>query len=109
MGTNIFLLGKPMAPCNISAIKAEIWGQMKLQRTVPDAAMMVLKAKIPLKLFTTASIYRPTATAQHTNDAMMMRCWKQILGTSRHALGALEKRLSGAPPLGALVACGGGL
>ena len=71
MGTDIFLQGKPMAPQNISAIKAEIWQQMKPQHMAPDAAMMVLEAKVmPRPACTAASVYRPTATVQHANDGL---------------------------------------
>ena len=50
----------------------------------PDAAMMVLEAKIILKLFATASVYCPMATVQQANDALVVRWWKQVRGTSRH-------------------------
>ena len=76
----------------------------------PHAAM-VLNDKIPLKLFTVVIVYRPTTMVQQTNDALMVRCWKQITGTSPHThgrYGGPEGRLSGTPPLKALMANGGG-
>ena len=48
MGTNIHLLGRPTVPRNISAIMAEIWGQMKPQHIASDAVMMILEAKAKL-------------------------------------------------------------
>ena len=39
-----------MSPRYVSAIRAELWSQMWPQRMAPDAAMMVLKAKVPTKL-----------------------------------------------------------
>ena len=69
-----FLQGKPSAPRNISAVRAEICGQMKPQRLAPDAAMMVLEAKVIPKLFATASVYRPKATIRQANDALLAQC-----------------------------------
>ena len=85
MGTDIFLQGKPTAPRNISAIRAEIWGQMKPQCLAPNAAMMVLEAKVMPKLFAAASVYHLTATIQSADDALLVWCWKHVTGTSRHA------------------------
>ena len=58
---------------------------MKPQRLAPNAAMMVLEAKFMPKLFATASMYRPTATIWQAKDALVVRCWEQVTGTSRHA------------------------
>ena len=57
---------------------------MKPQRMALDAALMVLEAKVLAKLYAAASVYHPTATVQHANDALIVRCWKHIMGTSRH-------------------------
>ena len=84
MATDIFLQGKPTAPRNISAIRVDIWGQMKPQQLAPHAAMMVVEAKVMPKLFAAASKYHPTATIQQANDAPVVRCWKQVTDTSRH-------------------------
>ena len=62
MGTDIFVQGNPTVPHCISAFRAEIWGHMQPQRLAPDAAMMVLEAKVRPKKFAPASVYRPTAT-----------------------------------------------
>ena len=85
MGTDIYLRGQPTAPHNISTIGAEIWGKMKPQRMFPDGAMTMLEAKAPTKLYATASVYRPTATVRHANKALLVQCWKHIMGMPRHA------------------------
>ena len=74
-----------MAPKNISAIRGEIWRHVKPQRMAPDAAMMVLEAKVMPKLFAAAIVYRPTATVQQANDALMVRC-RRPCGRSRACL-----------------------
>ena len=58
---------------------------MHPQRLSPDVAMMVLMAKLPSKLLPLASVYRPTAQVHVANDALMVRGYKHITGTSRHA------------------------
>ena len=55
------------------------------QRLSPDAAMMVLMAKLPSKLLPLASVYRPTAQVQAANDAVMVWGYKHMTCTSRHA------------------------
>ena len=47
--------------------------------------MMVLMAKLPSKLLPLASVYRPTAQVHAANDALMVRGYKHMTGTSRHA------------------------
>ena len=47
--------------------------------------MMVLMAKLPSKLLPVASVYRPTAQVHAANDALMVRGYKHMTGTSRHA------------------------
>ena len=89
---------------------------MKPQRMAPDAAMMVLKAKVQTKHYTTANIYRPKAMVQHANNALLVWCWKQWhehrpTHPTRPHKGVVETTegwLPGAPPLGALMACSGG-
>ena len=51
----------------------------------PDAAMMVHIAKLPSKLLPLASVYRPTAYVHAANDALMVRGYKHMTGSSRHA------------------------
>ena len=58
---------------------------MKPQCMAPDAAMIVLEAQVPTKLYTAANKYRPTAMVHHANDALIVWSWKQVAGTSRHA------------------------
>ena len=110
MGTKMSLQGKPIAPRNILAIKAEISRHMKPQHLAPDAAMMVLEANVMWKLFAAASMYRPTAAVQHANDALLVWCRKQVTSTSHHAHTAvtLEGWLHGAPAVKAPVAGGRG-
>ena len=55
------------------------------QRLSPDAAMMVLMAKLPSKLLSLASVYRPTARVHAANDALMVRAYKHMTSISRHA------------------------
>ena len=49
------------APRNVPEVRAAIWKELRPQRLSPDAAMMVLMAKLPSKLLPLASVYRPTA------------------------------------------------
>ena len=58
---------------------------MRPQRMAPDAAIMVLEAKVPAKLYAAASVNHPMATVQHANGTLLVRCWKHITGTSRLA------------------------
>ena len=83
---------KGAPPCNISAIKADIWRQMKPVHMAPGAAMIVLKAKIPPKPSTAVSVYRPTAMVQQANDAKIVHCGKHITGTSRHGMVHITSR-----------------
>ena len=45
--------------------------------------MMVLEAKVMLKLFAAANVYRHTATIQQADNVLMVWCWKQVIGTYR--------------------------
>ena len=85
MGTDIHLQGTPTAPRNLPEVRAAIWNQLRCQRLSPDAAMMVLMARLPSKLLPLASVYRPTAQLHAANDALMVRGYKHMTGTSRHA------------------------
>ena len=85
MGTDIYLQGTPTAPRNLLEIRAAVWKQLRPQRLSPDAAMMVLMAKLPSKLLPLASVYRPTAYVHAANDALMVRAYKHMTGISRHA------------------------
>ena len=85
MGTDIYLQGTPVAPRNLPEIRAAVWRQLRPQRLSPDAAMMVLMAKLPSKLLSLASAYRPTARVHAANDALMVRAYKHMTGISRHA------------------------
>ena len=85
MGTDIYLQGAPTAPRNLPGVRAELWTQLRPQRLSPDAAMMVLMAKLPSKLLPLASVYRPTARVHAANDALMVRAYKHVTGISRHA------------------------
>ena len=85
MGTDIYLQGAPTAPRNLPEVRAELWTQLRPQRLSPDAAMMVLMAKLPSKLLPLASVYRPTAKVHAANDALMVRAYKHVTGISRHA------------------------
>ena len=59
MGTDIYLQGTPTAPRNLPEIRAAIWKQLRPQRLSPDAAMMVLMAKLPRNcLWRGHSVYR---------------------------------------------------
>ena len=73
-----------MVPRIIPAIGAEIWGQMKSQYMAPDVAMMVLKAKVPTKIYAASSVYQPTATVHQASDALLMLCGSAT-GTFRHS------------------------
>ena len=55
MGTDIYLQGAPTAPRNLPEVRAELWTQLRPQRLSPDAAMMVLMAKLPSKLLPLAN------------------------------------------------------
>ena len=85
MGTDIYLHGAPTAPRNLPEVRAELWTQLRPQRLSPDAAMMVLMAKLPSKLLPLAIVYRPTAKVHAANDALMVRAYKHLTGISRHA------------------------
>ena len=84
MGADIYLQGTPMAPRNLLENRAAVWKQLRPQRLSSDAAMMVLMAKLPSKLLSLASVYRPTAQVHATNNALMIRAYKHITGISRH-------------------------
>ena len=73
MGTDIYLQGAPTALRNLPEVRVELWTQLRPQRYSPDAAMMVLMAKLPSKLLPLASVYRPTAKVHAANDALMVR------------------------------------
>ena len=47
--------------------------------------MMVLMAILPSKLLPMASVYHPTAKVHAANDTLMVRGYKHMTGTSRHA------------------------
>ena len=47
--------------------------------------MMVLMAKLPTKLLALASVYRPTAEVHAANDPLMVRRYKHMTSTCRHA------------------------
>ena len=85
MGTDIYLQGAPTAPRNLPEVRAALWKQLRPQRLSPDAAMMVLMAKLPSKLLPSASVYRPTAKVHAANDALMIRAYKHVTGISSHA------------------------
>ena len=85
MGTDIYLQGTPTAPRNLPEVRAALWKQLRPQRLSPDAAMMVLMAKLPSKLLPLASVYRPTAKVHTANDALMVKAYKHVTGISRHA------------------------
>ena len=85
MGTDIYLQGTPTAPRNQPDVRAVVWKQLRPQRLSPDAAMMVLMAKLPSKLLPMASAYRPTAQVHAANDGLMVRGYKHMTGISRHA------------------------
>ena len=85
MGTDIYLQGAPTAPRDLPEVRAALWKQLRPQRLSPDAAMMVLMAKLPSKLLPLASVYRPTAKVHAANDALMVRAYKHVTGISRHA------------------------
>ena len=61
MGTDIYLQGTSTAPRNLPEIRAAVWRQLRPKRLSPDAAMMVLMAKLPSKLLHLASVYCSTA------------------------------------------------
>ena len=84
-GTNIHFEGTPTSPRNLPEVRAAIWQQLHPQRLSPDVAMMVLMAKLRSKLLSVASIYCPTAQVHAANDALMVRGYKHMTGTSRHA------------------------
>ena len=82
MGTHIYLQGTPTAPRNLPEIPAAIWKQLHPQRLFPDAAMMVLMAKLPSKLLPLASVYRPTAQVHAANNTLMVRGCKHMTGNA---------------------------
>ena len=84
MGTDNYLHGTPTPPHNLSEVRAAVWKQLRTQRLSPDAAMMVLMAKLPSKPLPVASVYRPTAQVHAANDALMVRGYKHMTGTSCH-------------------------
>ena len=47
--------------------------------------MMALMVKLPSKVFAMASVYRPTAQVHLANNTRMVRGYKYMMGTSRHA------------------------
>ena len=85
MGTDIYLDGAPTAPRNLPEVRAAVWKQLRPQWLSPDAAMMVLMAKLPSKLLPLASVYRPTAQVHAANNALMVRGYKHMTGIPRHA------------------------
>ena len=85
MGTDTYLQSKPTAPRNLAEIRAAVWRQPRPQRLSPDAAMMVLMAKLPGKLLALASVYHPTAQIHAANDALMVSAYKHMTGITRHA------------------------
>ena len=103
METDIYLQGTPTPPCNRPEVRAAIWKQLRPQWLSHDAAMMVLMAKLPSKQLPLASVYCPTAKVHAANDALVVRGYKHMTGTTRHAhtrrMGTLGARLPG-PHLG---------
>ena len=85
MGTDIYLQEKRIACRNLPEIRAAVWRQLRPQQLSPDAAIMVLMAKVPSKLLSLASVYRPTARVHAANDTLMVRAHKHVMGISRHA------------------------
>ena len=85
MGTDIYLQEAPTAPRNLPEVQAALWKQLRLQRLSPDAAIMVLMAKLLSKLFPLASVYRPTAKVHAAVDALMIRAYKHVTAIFRHA------------------------
>ena len=73
------------SPQNLPGFRAAIRKQLRPPRLSPDAAIMVLMAKLPSKLLSLASVYRPTAQVHAANDALMVRAYKRVTGISRHA------------------------
>ena len=61
MGTDIYLRGTPTAPRNLPDVWAAMCNHLRPGKLSPDAAMMVLMAKLPSKLLPLAIVYRPTA------------------------------------------------
>ena len=47
--------------------------------------MLVFMAELPSKLLPLANVYRPTAEVHAANDAPMVKGYKHMTGTSRHA------------------------
>ena len=85
MGIDIYLQGTPTAPNNFPEVRAAIWKQLRPQWLSPDAAMMVLMAKLPSKLLPLANVYRPTAQVHAAYNALMVSENNHMIGTSRHA------------------------
>ena len=50
----------------------------------PNAAMIVVMAKLPSKLLPLADVYCPTAQVHVGNDTLMLRAYKHTTGISRH-------------------------
>ena len=85
MGTDIYLQGTPTAPLNLPEIRVSFLKLLRPERLSPDAAMMVLMTKLPSKLLSLASVYRPTARVHAANGALMVGAYKHVTGISRHA------------------------
>ena len=85
MGTDIYLEGTPTPPRNLTEVRAAPWKQLRPQQLSPDAAMMVLMAKLPSKLRPLASVYRPTANVHTAKDALMVRAYNHMTGIPRQA------------------------
>ena len=62
--------------------------KMKPRRMVPNAEIMVLKAKVPPKPYATPSVYRPTVTIQQAN--VIVHCRKHPTMPTRRRCGDLE-------------------
>ena len=75
----------PTAPYNRPEVRADVWKKLRPNWLSQDAAMMVLMAKLPSKLIPLASVYRTTAQVHAANETLMVRGYKHMTGTSRHA------------------------
>ena len=89
----------PRPPRGISAVRAEIWAQMRPQRTFADAAMKI-KGEGPAKWYGLASVCRPTGTV-HTAAAIRMRPCLEQAGCG----GSRRLKPQGTPVLTRLVLC----
>ena len=85
MGTDIYLHGTPTAPRHLPEVRAAVWKKLRPHHLSPDAAMMVLMAKLQSKLLPLASIYRTTAQVHTANDTLMVRGYKHMMGISHNA------------------------